>query len=233
MAIYVLVHGGWAGAHGWRHVRKLLQAAGHQVFTPSLTGIGERAHLASPTVDLSVHVLDVVNCILYEDLTDIVLVGFSYGGFVVTGALEHVADRVRELVYLDAFVPSDGDSVASLTRGALVLQDPAELGAPWLVPSPPREFYDPAEAAFSLPRRVSHPVRCFTERVKLAKPLEESGFGLTYVFATEWDSVPALRDAADKAKAKAPRWRYLEVACNHMLPNNKPDETAKILLDLA
>ena len=111
MAIYVLVHGGWSGAHGFRAVRRPLHAAGHDVFTPSLTGIGERAHLTSPQVNLTTHIRDVVNVILYEDLTDIVLLGFSYGGFVVTGALEHIARRVRHLVYLDAFVPDDGDTL--------------------------------------------------------------------------------------------------------------------------
>ena len=111
MATYVLVHGAWSGAHGFRQVRPLLQAAGHQVFTPSLTGIGERAHLASPQVTLRTHVQDVVGQVLFEDLRDVVLVGYSYGGMVVTGALEHLADRVRHLVYLDAFVPDDGQSL--------------------------------------------------------------------------------------------------------------------------
>jgi pimeloyl-ACP methyl ester carboxylesterase len=110
----VLVHGAWGGAHGFRAVRPLLQGAGHAVFTPSLTGIGERSHLASPQVTLSTHVADVSNAILYEDLDEVVLLGFSYGGMVVTGALAHVADRVHHLVYLDAFVPDDGQSVSSL-----------------------------------------------------------------------------------------------------------------------
>src|ERR1700741_3645694 len=110
MAIFVLVHGAWGGAHGFRKVRRPLREAGHEVFTPSLTGIGERVHLASPQVDLTTHVNDVVNQIVFEDLRDIVLVGYSYGGVVVTAAVEHVHDRIRELVYLDAFVPSDGDS---------------------------------------------------------------------------------------------------------------------------
>jgi pimeloyl-ACP methyl ester carboxylesterase len=97
MATYVLTHGAWGGAHTWRLVRPLLREAGHEVFTPSLTGIGERAHLASPQVNLTTHVLDVANTILYEDLREIVLLGFSYGGMVVTGALEHVAERVRHI----------------------------------------------------------------------------------------------------------------------------------------
>src|ERR1700688_4407731 len=91
-------------------------ARGHEVFTPSLTGIGERAHLASPQVNLTTHITDVVNTILYEDLTDIVLLGYSYGGMVVTGALEHVADRVAHLVYLDAFMPADGQSLDDLAQ---------------------------------------------------------------------------------------------------------------------
>lgn len=110
MTTFVLVHGAWGGAHTWRSVRPLLRTAGHAVFTPALTGIGERVHLTGPQVGLSVHVDDVANQIFYEDLHDLVLLGFSYGGMVVTGALEHVGDRVRELVYLDAFVPDDGRS---------------------------------------------------------------------------------------------------------------------------
>ena len=111
VAVFVLVHGAWGGAHGFRKVRGPLRAAGHEVFTPSLTGIGERAHLTSPQVCLTTHIADVVNTVWYEDLIDIVLLGFSYGGFVVTGALEHIAERVRHLVYLDAFVPGDGDTL--------------------------------------------------------------------------------------------------------------------------
>src|SRR5947209_7684489 len=124
VAIFVLVHGAWGGAHGFRKVRGPLRAAGHEVITPSLTGVGERVHLTSPQVCLTTHVTDVVNAVLYEDLHGIVLLGFSYGGFVITGALEHIGDRVRHLVYLDAFVPGDGDPVAALTgpgRGRAVI----------------------------------------------------------------------------------------------------------------
>src|SRR3974390_948374 len=111
MAVFVLVHGAWGGAHGFRHVRRLLGSRQHQVSTPCLTGVGERIHLSSPLVGLGTHVRDVVNHVLYEDLDEIVLLGYSYGGFVVTGALEHISDRVRHLVYLDAFVPSNGETV--------------------------------------------------------------------------------------------------------------------------
>src|ERR1700749_3991111 len=99
MAVFVLVHGAWGGAYGFRKVRGPLRAAGHEVFTPSLTGIGERVHLTSPQVGLTTHVTDVVNTVLYEDLRGIVLLGFSYGGMVVTGSLEYISDRVGHLVY--------------------------------------------------------------------------------------------------------------------------------------
>ncbi|WP_200834274.1 alpha/beta fold hydrolase [Amycolatopsis alkalitolerans] len=179
MATFVLIHGGWSGAHGWRAVRKVLAAGGHEVFTPSLTGIGERVHLAGPMVDLTTHVHDVVNHVVFEDLRDIVAVGYSYGGAVVTGALAHIHDRIRELVYLDAFVPADGESVSGQAGPSLV-----GLGDQWLVPPADRQYDDPDEGAWQSARRVPHPVRCFTEPVRLPRPVEEYDFGLTYIKAT-------------------------------------------------
>src|ERR1700735_2445140 len=143
MAIFVLVHGAWGGSYGFRKVRGPLRAAGHEVFTPSLTGIGERAHLTSPQVCLTTHVTDVANTVLYEDLRDIVLLGWSYGGFVVTGALEHVGDRVAHLVFLDAFVPGDRDSGSGTTGG----HGAGVLGGDWLVPPAPGGDGAPARAA--------------------------------------------------------------------------------------
>jgi pimeloyl-ACP methyl ester carboxylesterase len=152
MATFVLVHGGWSGAHGFRKVRPLLRAAGHEVFTPSLTGIGERAHLTSPSVNLTTHIRDVVNVVLCEDLDDITLLGFAHGGMVVTGTLDHIADGVRHLVYLDAFVPASSDTVAGLAgRGVTPTMT---LNADWLVPPPPREFDDARRSG--LAERASH-----------------------------------------------------------------------------
>src|ERR1700743_1787268 len=131
MRAFVLVPGGWGGWYGFKYVRGPLREAGHEVFTPSLTGIGERVHLASPQVNLTTHVTDVVNTILYDALTDIVLLGYSYGGMVVTGALEHVADRVAHLVYLDAFKPDDGQSLRDLS-GAPYQAPAIGPGSQWL-----------------------------------------------------------------------------------------------------
>ena len=233
MAVFVLVHGAWGGAHGFRKVRGPLLAAGHEVFTPSLTGIGERAHLTSPQVCLTTHIADVVNAVWYEDLSDIVLLGFSYGGFVVTGALGYIAERVRHLVYLDAFVPGDGDTVADLS-GTGTSYGAIGLGRDWLVPPLPREFDDPAEAQWAGPRRTPHPAGCFTEPVRLAHALEDYPFTRTYIKATR---EPRPKDggpfwaAADRAKA-SPAWRYHEIATNHMIPSNRPEELARLLLDL-
>jgi pimeloyl-ACP methyl ester carboxylesterase len=233
-AVYVLVHGAWSGAHGFRHVRRTLRTHGHEVFTPSLTGIGERAHLVSPQIGLATHVQDVVNFVLYEDLHDVVLLGFSYGGAVVTGTLDHIGSRVRELVYLDAFVPRPGDSVATLAGRAT----PAtlDLGTVWLAPPPDRHFDDPDEAAWQNARRVPHPLRCFTEPVQLSAPVEEHALGLTYIKATaDGRDAPggeAFWAAADHAKASE-RWRYFEIGTTHMVASNRPDELVTILLGLA
>lgn len=231
MANFVLVHGAWSGSSGFRHIRRQLQVAGHEVTTPSLTGLGERAHLSSPAVNLSTHVRDVVNHILYEDLDQVTLLGFSYGGFVVTGALEHVADRVRHLVFLDAFVPANGETV--LGHIGRTGRAPAQLGEQWLVPPPDRQFDDPEEGKWIAARRNSHPLGCFTEPVYLSQPLEQFPFDRTYIKATldpKSDvGADALWRAADRAKS-SPAWRYAEIETTHMVANNRPSELAAILL---
>jgi pimeloyl-ACP methyl ester carboxylesterase len=236
MTTFVLVHGAWGGSWGFRLVRGPLREAGHEVFTPSLTGIGERSHLASPQVNLSTHVLDVVNTILYEDLTDIVLLGFSYGGMVVTGALEHVADRVSHLVYLDAFVPADGQSLDDLS-GAGYRPGAVGPGATWLVEPLQRPMEDAAAADWSAARRSPHPVGCFTEPVRLERPLEEYPFTRTYVKATReprpagGGRASAFWTAADHAKTSQD-WRYREVDSDHVIAMNRPADLVALLLEL-
>lgn len=235
MSTFVLVHGAWSGSFTWRKVRRLLAERGHDVFTPSLTGIGERAHLTSPQVDLSLHVQDVVNAVWYEDVRDITLVGYSYGGMVVTGALDHLGARVKHLVYLDAFVPGDGQSLQDLVgRSAPIAEFFPAAG--WLQEPMAREYDDPADAAFASPRRVPHPVGCFNEPVRLRTPLEERGVSLTYIKATgeprpEGTGGP-FWIAADRTKAD-PRWRYHEIETNHMIPFNRAKELVDILVDVS
>jgi len=216
----------------FRRVRPLLQSRGHEVYTPTLTGIGERSHLASPQVTLTTHVQDVVNVLRYEDLRDVVLLGFSYGGFVVTGAIGHIGDRVRHLVYLDAFLPGDGDTLVGLT-GRPRADGVLALGEQWLVPPIPRDYEDAAEEAFAGPRRTPHPAGCFTEPVRLARPLEEYPFGRTYVKATDDPAADGPFWTAARRVRSSPAWNYREIATNHVIPVNRPDELAALLLDLA
>jgi pimeloyl-ACP methyl ester carboxylesterase len=235
MATFVLVHGAWGGAHGFRHVRRLLRSGGHDVSTPSLTGVGERIHLSSPLVGLGTHIRDVANHILYEDLNEIVLVGFSYGGFVVTGALEHIGDRVSHLVYLDAFVPSHGESVATLLGREARAR--IELGQDWQgTTGPARDYDDSAEAAWMDARRTTHPRGCFNEPIFLAQPLESFPFTRTYIKATrapEGDLGDQVFWRAARHAQASPAWRYDEIETNHMVANNRPEELARILEEIA
>jgi len=234
MATFVLVHGAWGGAHGFRHVRRLLQANGHEVTTPCLTGIGERDHLASPLVDLGTHIRDVVHHVLYEDLHGIVLVGYSYGGCVVTGALEHIAARIAHLVFLDAFVPAHGETLLGLAHGAG--RSAIALGDDWLVAGPSREYDDPAEAEWMTARRTPQPRACFTEAVHLAQPLEAFAFTRTYIKATRSSETDpgeaAFRRAGRHAQASS-AWTYFELPTNHMIASNMPRELASLLEQVA
>lgn len=232
---FVLVHGAWNGAHGFRHVRRRLQQQGHEVFAPALTGLGARVHLASPQVTLSTHIQDVVNLVLYEDLQDIVLLGFSYGGMVVTGALEHLADRVKHLVYLDAFVPEDGDSALNLAMGRHPA--PIGLGEEWLVETPARQLDDPAETQWMSQRRAAQPMGTFRERVRLFQPLEAFAFSRSYIKATASPDTdigePLFRRAAERARNNPDTWRYFEVDSTHLVAVNRPAELERILLEIA
>lgn len=232
MASIVLVHGAWGGSYGFRHVRPLLSAAGHHVFTPSLTGIGERSHLASPDITLSTHLHDVRNTIFYEDLHDITLLGFSYGGMVVTGLLDDLGDKVRHLVYLDALVPTNGQSAAD-TIGPLG-QALIDSSNDWAIAPVPRQLAMPEATAWSDARRVAQPVGTFTEPVTLSRPLEDWPFTRTYIKASadpnEADD-SAFWHAARHAQ-NSPAWNYHEIATNHMIPLTHPDELAEILLGL-
>ena len=232
MTTFVLVHGAWGGSYGWHLLSPLLRAAGHDVTTPSLTGLGERAHLATPQTNLTTHVTDVVNHIEFEDLRDIVLVGHSYGGMVVTGAVDKIGDRVKHLVYLDAFVPGDGQSLYGMGASS-----PTPNDGEWLVQPIPRPMDDKVEEAFLNERRRPQPRGCFTEPVVLKTPLAARSFSLTYIKAT----ADARENAAERRSGfwqvadrvrNDPRWRYREIATSHMVQNEKPQELRDLLLEV-
>ncbi len=128
MATFLICHGAWSAGWAWKKVRPLLRAAGHEVFTPTYTGVGERAHQASPDVDLDTHIQDVLGVIEFEGLSDITLMGHSYGGMVITGVADRVLQKIKQMIYLDAFVPENGQSVASLRSGPRPASPPASSG---------------------------------------------------------------------------------------------------------
>src|SRR4051812_10914914 len=173
MATFVIVHGAWSGAHAWRWIRPLLRAAGHDVYTPSLTGLGERAHLAQPSTDLDTHVTDVEAMLRCEDLRHVVLVGHSYGGMVITGVADRCPERLAQLVYLDAEVPLDGESELDLVpaeerRG--YEEAARERGDGWRIPPP---FPDPLppglppEFVWGIARMNPHPLATMTQPLHL------------------------------------------------------------------
>jgi pimeloyl-ACP methyl ester carboxylesterase len=137
---FVVAHGAWSSAWAWKKMRPLLRGAGHELWTPTYTGLGERAHLASPAVDLDTHIADVIGVLDMEDLRDIVLIGHSYGGMVATGVMDRARDRIAQVVYLDAFVPRDGQCLLDL-QAAEVRDRMRELartsGEGWRLPPNP------------------------------------------------------------------------------------------------
>jgi len=173
MTTFVLVHGAFYGGYCWRRVARALRAAGHDVYTPTLTGLGERAHLGAPTIGLRTHIDDVASVLTCEDLSSVVLVGHSYGGMVITGAAERVPERIAQLVFLDAHIPEDGksdfDLLGDATRAALE----GAAGGTGFVPAFPVAIMgvtDPADQAWVEPRRSPQPLATFAEPLSLASP---------------------------------------------------------------
>src|ERR1700744_5357882 len=134
----LVCNGAWSGGWSWKKMHPLMQAAGYRLMTPTYTGLGDREHLANPAIDLETHIQDMLNVIRFEDLSDIVLLGHSYGGMVATGVADRARDRIKQLIYLDAFVPRDGQSLFDLNEpGRGPMRDRAKSGDGWRIPPNP------------------------------------------------------------------------------------------------
>lgn len=222
MATFVIVHGMWTGGWVFAPTARILRAAGHEVFTPTLTGIGERVHLGSAEVGLETHVRDIVNVLEYEDLHDVVLVGFSYGGVVITVVADRVPERISQLVYLDAWVPRDGEAVADLIpeMAARMAEQARETGDGWRIERVPPE-----------PRKTAHPLKSIFEPARLprggAPELPRS-----YVLFNRNSFYHAPVMARMAAEARAAGWRVRELEADHIAPETHPAELARLLLDL-
>lgn len=208
----------------WGRLAQLLRSQGHEVFTPSMTGIGERAHLASAAVDLSLHTKDVLQAIEYERLADFVLVGHSYGGMVVTGVADRVPEKIRTLVYLDAFVPKDGQSLLDLARPEMREKLLALQG--WQVPPPPPQGMTAQdEVAWIEGRRNPQPIGTMKEKVSLKGNYRGKR---VYIFCSGYSPTTFAPFGAATKADKA--WQYHELPTHHYPQISMPRELAALLV---
>jgi pimeloyl-ACP methyl ester carboxylesterase len=225
---FLVCHGAWSAGWAWKKMHPLMAAAGHRLVTPSYTGLGEREHLANPSIDLETHIRDILNVIKYEDLRDIVLIGHSYGGMVATGVADRARDRIVQLIYLDAFVPGDGQSLHDLNEpGRRRDLELAKAGEGWRIPPPPPPpDTAPADAEWLAERRVKMPIKCFEMKLKL------HGGGLSlprsYIYATRISPADTFGPFARRARSEA-GWRYHEIDASHA-PNVTAPEALMALL---
>lgn len=234
MTNYVLVHGAWHGGWCWSRVAERLRAAGHSVYTPTMTGVGERAHLLSPDIDLSMHITDIANVIAWEDLSDVVLCGHSYGGSVITGVADRMPERIASLVYLDAFVPEDGQSVWDFMpedNKAMFEAGAAERGGAAIPPIPASAFVDnEADRAWVDEKCVDQPLKTFREPISLSGAYRQVPRHV-YILAEGFSPSP-FQDFFDGLKDD-PAWQTFGLACGHDVMVDMPGELTEILLGAA
>jgi pimeloyl-ACP methyl ester carboxylesterase len=218
---YVIVHGATAGGWEWKKAGQFLTADGHTVYRATLTGLGERMHLNSPDIDLQTHINDVVNLILFEDLHDVVLVGHSYGGMVITGVMDRIPERIRHVVFLDAAVPDDGMSLWDLFGGAP--RDPSRIvdgfmAVPWV------------KADAKPPYNVKQSIKCFNQPVSFKNPLAKA-LPVTYVAFVPADKSAKERAATDKSwqRAEARGWTIRTFPGHHVAHVENPRGVATLM----
>jgi len=225
---FLVCHGAWSAGWAWKKMHPLTQAAGHRLLTPTYTGLGEREHLASPSIDLETHIQDILSVIRFEDLSDIVLLGHSYGGMVATGVADRARDHIAQLIYLDAFVPRDGQSLFDLNNVARPhMWEAAKAGDGWRVPpNPTPPDTSPEDAAWLSTRRVDMPIKCFETKLKLYNG--EPSLPRSYIYATRITPADTFGQFAKRARSE-PGWRYHEIDASHS-PNVTAPEALMALL---
>jgi pimeloyl-ACP methyl ester carboxylesterase len=226
-----LVHGAWHGGWCWRRVAERLEKQGHRVFTPTLTGLGERAHLLTSAVDVETHIRDVLGMMEAEELEDVVLAGHSYAGLVISGVAARARRRLRRLVYLDALIVEDGQSwaeafppeVAEARRKSAVVTNGVKT-----IPPPDPAIYgfaDPADTEWVRRRMTPHPFAAFEQKMRWGGAV---GNGLPKVYVDCISPKLAALDAMKQRHRAA--WEFVELNTGHDLMVSAPEETAQILL---
>lgn len=228
MATFVLVHGAWVCSPIWRPIAAILRSAGHEVYTPTLTGLGERRHLLHPGIDLGTHIQDVRGLIDYEDLSGIVLVGHSYAGMVISGVADAIPDRIASLVYLDAFVPERGRCLFDLLPAGMPRAEPV-AGTEWLTaPLPVEAFGKPSAAVVELWKRFRcpQPTACFTQTLSLTGGID--GIRLkTYIYCN--DPAPTTFTPFYEKLKTRPDWIVRTLPCTHVAQLDMPAELTAML----
>ena len=231
--IYVLVHGAWHGGWCWRHVLPLLHQAGHQAHAPTLTGLGDRAHLAHPDIDLETHIRDVLGLIDAEELNDVVLVGHSYAGMVITGVADRVPEKIRRLVYFDAFVPENGKALVDYVgaeRAAHQKKEGEATGTVGPMPAAALGLTRPEDIAWADRRQVRHPYHTMSQPLKLTN--EPALARIPKSFVNCHSATGTFEQFAVKIRHD-PAWRYLELKTGHDAMIIDPQATARVLIDCA
>jgi pimeloyl-ACP methyl ester carboxylesterase len=220
MAQFVMIASGWHGGWAFAPIARNLRARGHDVFTPSLTGLGERVHLAAACPNLDTHIEDVVNVLLFEDLKDVVLCRHSYAGMVITGVADRLAERIAALVHVNAFVPADGQSwwdLAGDRYRQLAIENSAGDG---FGVAPPRH----------LDRRcVAHPLASFRQAIRLTGRWQ-TAHEKVFIYATGWPATPFT--ATYEALSCDPGWSVHSIPTGHNVPVDAQEEFLSIALAL-
>ena len=230
---FVLVPGSWCGAWCWKFVAERLRAAGHIALPLSLTGLAERSHLLSDAVTLETHVMDVVNAIRYNDLQDVILVGHSYAGMILTVIAERFPQYFQHIVYLDALVPTQGECALDLIprhdAAQRVHRSQQDGGLSVPVPSP-GHFATEALQEWFKAHMTPQPLKPYLGRVEITRP-QGNGIPVTYVSCTP-SRLPSIILSAERAR-RLPLWRVVEIESGHNVQVHRPDDVARILMDCA
>ena len=232
MATFVLVHGAFQGARVYTKLASILRQAGHNVYMPTLTGLGERAHLSSLSINLDLHIQDIVNVFEYEDITDAILCGHSYGGMVITGAANRISGRIRSLFFVDAYVPADGESLMDLVGAETALAFLAQAaGNGGMIPPISAATFkvNQADADWVDALSVPQPLATFVQAVRggVESPAV-SGLRRSFLFAAanggDWfvSTHARLKDH--------PEWQVSEAECGHCIMLDRPEQLAASLL---
>jgi pimeloyl-ACP methyl ester carboxylesterase len=233
MTTFVLVHGAWHGGWCYKRVARLLRQAGHEVYTPTLTGLGERAHLINRAIDLDTHIQDIVGVIRCEELSDVVLCGHSYSGMVIAGAAEKIAAKTRSLVYLDAIVPENGKSMFDYLpaeRSEQMRTDAAQNGEGYkITPIPAAAFaVNAKDAAWVDAMCVKQPLATLEQKLAFTSPQVPKR---VYMLAAGWEPSPYQQFGA---RYKDDRdWQFVSFACGHDVMVDQPQELAAALIAAA